>query len=243
MARSQALLRLVEHPDLTAQRHYEICRAYFLERLTAVDVAERFGVPVGSIRVRARDFARDPDLGQFFRTPQAADRPPPKRESIRDRACSPRNHGLTLAESRARLDAEGHPVSEAYLFRLLRPAGLASKGQRCRSVRQPGGLANDGSPVPAIAAGHQLALTNGRQFTPTVAGLFLSLPRRLALDLPSAVRQAGLPGSEQIPPLQAFLALPPPLLLGHRRIRHVSALGTAEGAGLWPGLNVLPKAT
>jgi hypothetical protein len=39
----------------------------------------------------------------------------------------------------------------------------------------------------------------------------------LDLDLPAAVATTELPGSEQIPPLQALLALLTPKLLGKRR--------------------------
>ena len=66
MARSQELTRLFQRPQSTAQRHYEICRAYFLERLTANELAERFQLHVGSIRAVVRDFARHPDLGEFW---------------------------------------------------------------------------------------------------------------------------------------------------------------------------------
>jgi hypothetical protein len=243
MARSQELARLFQHPESTAQRHYEICRAYFLEHLTAAEVAARFQLQVASIRTLVRDFAQHPNLGQFFHTTPAVDRPSPKRVSIHDRACALRRLGHTLGEIRTQLQAEGHTVSEAYLFRVLQHEGLATKGQRCRPVRRPGDRANDGSLVPAVADVQQLALTNGRQFATKVAGLFLFLPQLLALDLPNAVRQAGLPGSEPIPPLQAFLALLLPKLLGHRRISHISDLCADEGAGLWAGLNVLPKTT
>ena len=243
MARSQELSRLFQHPESTAQRHYEICRAYFLEQLTANEVAERFQLQVNSIRTLVRDFARHPELGPFFHAVHTVDRPSPKRESIRDRACALRRLGHTLAEIRTQLQTEGHTVSEAYLFRVLQKEGLATKGQRCRSVPQAGDLAKDGSLVPAVADVQHVALTDGRQFTTKVAGLFLFLPQLLKLDLPGAVRQAGLPGSEPIPPLQAFLALLLPKLLGHRRISHISDLCTDEGAGLWAGLNVLPKTT
>ena len=243
MARSQELTHLFQHPESTAQRHYDICRAYFLEQRTAHELAERFELHVGSVRAVVRDFARHPDLSRFFLTPSPRDRPAPKREAIRDRARVLRRQGHTLADIRTQLHAEGHPISEAYLFRLLQDDGLATKGQRCRPVRQPGDQANDGSLVPSVADVQQLALTNGRQFTTKVAGLFLFLPPLLDLDLPHAVQQAALPGSEQIPPLQAFLALLLPKLLGHRRISHISDLCTDEGAGLWAGLNVLPKTT
>ena len=76
-----------------------------------------------------------------------------------------------------------------------------------------------------------------------MAGLFLFFPLLLDLDLPQAVTEAGLPGSEQIPPLQAVLALLVPKLLGKRRISHISDLCCDEGAGLFAGLNVLPKVT
>jgi transposase len=243
MARSQELLRLFQHPESTSQRHYEICRAYFLEHLTADEVAERFQLQGNSIRTLVRDFARHPDLGQLFHTAPAAERPAPKRAAIRERACSLRRQGHTLAEIRRQLHTEDHTVSEAYLFRVLQEEGLSTKGQRCRPVLLPGGVAKDGSLLPAVADVQQLALNNGRQFTTKVAGLFLFLPQLLDLDLPDAVRQAGLPGSEQIPSLQAFLALLLPKLLGHRRISHISDLCTDEGAGLWAGLNVLPKTT
>ena len=82
------------------------------------------------------------------------------------------------------------------------------------------------------------------RFAPTkVAGLFLFLPLLLNLDLPQAVTHAGLPGSEQIPPLQALLAFLAAKLLGKRRVSHISDLCCDEGAGLFAGLNVLPKAT
>jgi len=243
MARSATLAALFQHPASTAQRHYEICRAYFLEQQPAEEVAERFQLRVASIRSLVRDFAQHPNLDQLFgRAPPTA-RPSPKRDAIRDRAYELRRQGQTLAAIRSQLEAEGHPVSESYLFRLLHDAGLAPKGQRCRAQPQPGEHARDGSLVPAVADVRHLDLSNGRQFATQVAGLFLFVPQLLALELPDAVRQAGLPGSESVPPLQAFLALLLPKLLGHRRISHISDLCTDEGAGLWAGLNVLPKTT
>jgi hypothetical protein len=150
MARSPELARLFQHPESTAQRHYEICRAYFLEQLTADEVAERFQLQVNAIRTLVRDFAHHPDLDQFFPTAQAADKPARQRHAIRSRACVLRRQGRTLAEIGTQLQTEGPTVSEAYLFGVLQDEGLATKGQRCRSVPQPGDRAKDGSLVPAV---------------------------------------------------------------------------------------------
>jgi transposase len=242
MARSPELARLFQQPALPAQRHYEICRAYFHEASPAEEIAQRFHLHVGSVRAIVRDFARAPDVHAFFATARPGRKTAPKRQAIHQRACELRRQGATLADIRAALQREGFVISESYLFRILRHAGLAMTRQG-RPVRQPGDYANDGSLVPDIADVRALALEGGRQFSTQVAGLFLFLPLLLDLDLPQAVTRAGLPGSEQIPPLQAPLALLVPKLLGKRRVGHISDLCCDEGAGLFAGLNVLPKAT
>jgi transposase len=242
MARSPELARLFQRPDLPAQRRYEIGRAYFHESTPADEIAQRFDLHVGSVRAIVRDFARDPDLNAFFATAKPGRKSSPKRDAIQERACALRHQGATLADIRAALQREGFDISESYLFRVLRHAGLATT-RPAHPSRRPGEYANDGSLVPDIADVRALALEEGRQFSTQVAGLFLFLPVLLALDLPQAVTQAGLPGSEPIPPLQALLAFLAPKLLGKRRVSHISDLCCDEGAGLFAGLNVLPKAT
>src|SRR5262249_21374687 len=66
MARSTHLAELFSRPSQTAQRHYEICRAYYFEQASAEQIAARFSLPVGSVRATVRDFAANPDPGQFF---------------------------------------------------------------------------------------------------------------------------------------------------------------------------------
>jgi transposase len=242
MARSSELARLFQQPDSPAHRHYEICRAYFHESAPADDIAKRFHLHVGSVRAIVHDFARDPDVNSLFAAVTPGRRTSPKRDAVHARACSLRRQGATLADIRATLQQEGFDVSEPYLFRLLRREGLAAT--RCRRpTPQPGEYAKDGSVVPDIADVRGLALDSGRQFPTKVAGLFLFLPLLLDLDLPQAVRDAGLPGSKQIPALQALLAILVPKLVGKRRVSHISDLCTDEGAGLFAGLNVLPKTT
>jgi transposase len=242
MARSQMLARLFQQPDSPAQRRYEICRAYFHQGATADQLAERFQLHVGTVRVIVRDFARDPDINSFFSADWPGPKTSPKRTAIHQRACELRHQGNTLSETQATLLKEGFDVSESYLFRILRRAGLTATRHH-RSTPQPGQSANDGSVVPDIADVRSLSLEDGRRFPTKVAGLFLFLPLLLDLDLPRAVAEARLPGSEAIPPLQALLALLVPKLLGKRRVSHISDLCDDEGAGLFAGLNALPKVT
>ena len=242
MARSQGLARLFQQPTSPAQRRYQICRAYFHEGATAHQLADRFQLHVGTVRVIVQDFSREPDINSFFSSDWPGPKTSPKRTAIHQRACELRHQGHTLAEAHATLLQEGFDISESYLFRILRDAGLTTTRHH-RSTPQPGQSANDGSLVPDIADVRSLSLEEGRRFPTKVAGLFLFLPLLLDLDLPRAVAEARWPGSEAIPPLQALLALLVPKLLGQRRVSHISDLCDDEGAGLFAGLNVLPKIT
>ena len=242
MARSPDLSRLFRQPESPAHRRFEVCRAYFLESTPADDIARRFQLHADTVRAIVRDFARDPDVDSFFAAAGPGPKTAPKREAIRDRACELRRQGATLSAIRATLREGGLDVSESYLFRLLRRSGLATTRHR-QPLPQPGDRATDGSIVPDIADARACLLEEGRRFPTQTAGLFLFVPLLLDLDLPRAVIEAGLPGSEPIPPLQAVLALLVPKLLGKRRVSHISDLCCDEGAGLFAGLNVLPKVT
>jgi hypothetical protein len=242
MARSQVLARLFQQPHSPAQRRYEICRAYFHEDATAGQLAERFQLHVGTVRAIVQDFARDPDIHSFFAVDWPGPKTSPKRTAIHQRAGELRHQGNTLAQTHATLLEERFDISESSLFGILRRAGLTATRHQ-RSTPQPGQSANDGSVVPDIAEVRSLSLDDGRRFPTKVAGLFLFLPRLLDLDLPRAVAEARLPGSEAIPPLQALLALLVPKLLGKRRVSHISDRCDDDGAGLFAGLTGLPKIT
>jgi hypothetical protein len=243
MARSEHLAQLFQQPLTTAQRHYEICRGYFLEHATAEELAERYQLHVASVRALVRDFAQQPDLNRFFQPVRRGRKTAPKRQAIIDRACELRRRGNTLEEIRIQLASEGHPLSASYLFRVLQRAGRVDRTPPRPPPPPPGLRAKDGSEVPPIAALLPPPSSSSRRFLSQAAGLFLFVPQLLRLDLPAAVADAGWPGSEQIPPLQALLALLAPKLLGQRRISHINDLCCDEGAGLFAGLTVLPKTT
>lgn len=243
MARSEHLARLFQQPLTTAQRHYEICRGYFFDHATADELAQRFQLHVDSVRAIVRDFARQPDVNRFFQEAQRGRKTAPKRQAVADRAGELRRLGYTLQDIRTQLACEGHHLSESYLFRVLQQAGLADRSGPQPTTPSPGEQAKDGSEVPPIATVLPQPLPSGRRFLTKAGGLFLFLPQLLELDLPTAVVDAGWPGSAQIPPLQALLALLTPKLLGKRRISHINDLCCDEGAGLFAGLNVLPKTT
>jgi hypothetical protein len=241
MARSPALAGLFRQPAVTTQLHYEICKAYFLDESTAQQIASRFSLRPDSVRAIVNDFAKDPDLTRFF----LIRKPGPAAARIRD-ACRQdvlelRNQGQSLAQIKEHL-RDQHSISESSIYRILHQEGLAGGGVRV-STHKTHKTAKDGSDIPPTADVRDCLLTAGRSFPTKAAGLFLFVPLLLELDFVQAVTTAGWPGSEMIGSVQAMLALLCGKLLGQRRISHISDLCNDEGAGLFCGLNVLPKAT
>src|SRR5438034_2600819 len=82
MARSEILAHVFEQPTCPVHRRFEVCRAYFLNRLTAPAIAHRFGLHVGTVQAIVRDFAANPDLDQFFQSTQPGPKTSPKREAV-----------------------------------------------------------------------------------------------------------------------------------------------------------------
>jgi transposase len=242
MARSTHLADLFRCPTLVAQRNYEICKAYYLDETTAEHLAERFGLHPDSVRAIVRDFAHDPVLDRFFVVNRPGRQTAPKRDTLTDDIRRLRREGLTLVQIQQRLQEQGHSISESYLSRILAEQGLADSAI---PPRQPAiaRQAKDGADIPATTDARLCSFAPGRCFQTKVAGLFVFVPLLLALDFPAAVRQAGWPGSRVIPSWQAILALLTAKLLGKRRISHINDLCNEEGAGMFCGLNVLPKTT
>lgn len=95
--------------------------------------------------------------------------------------------------------------------------------------------------TPAIADGRLLELAPGRRLRTRTAGLFLFLPLLGRLRFDTLVDQAGYPGSEMVPAVSALLALLALKLIDKERRSHTDDLNFEEAAGLFSGLNVLPK--
>jgi transposase len=242
MARRKELADFFARPQSTTHRRYEVCRAYFLEHQTARKIAPRLGLAVNTVQGMVRDFADNEQKRVFFVETPKGRRPRPAMDQARRRIRQLRQDGLALGEIVHRLAQEGCPVSAPHVSRQLRADGFPGFRGRRRAT-PPGEQARDGSEVPAVADVAALDLSPERVVPTQVAGLFLFMPDLLALHVDQAIGRAGYPGSKMIPPTQAILALLAGRLLGKRRISHIDDLNCDAGAGLFAGLNVLPKTT
>src|SRR6266568_2648180 len=74
-----------------------------------------------------------------------------------------------------------------------------------------------------------------------LAGLLLTIPDLVTLDLPGLTRAAGYPGTAAIPPASRILSLLALKLTATRRVSHAGDLLTDPASALFAGLSILPK--
>jgi hypothetical protein len=222
-------------PANSNHRQYEALRAYFVEGRPAAEVAEQFGYTPGSLRVMASEFRRNPDR-DFFLPSERRIKPDSKRKQFRDVVVSLRKQNLSIHDISRTLSREGRPVSAATVSTILAEEGFARLPRRGDEER-PGQV----RPETADAADVRALDLSPRHFRTKFGGLFLFVPLLVEAGLKTIARQAGLPGTMQVPADAALRSLLALKLFGNARHSHVMSHVFDEGLALFAGLNVIPK--
>src|SRR3954452_14142027 len=222
-------------PAHPTHRQYEALRAYFVEGLSGVETARRFGYTPGSFRVLVHQFRRDPDR-IFFTPPAKGPQAAPKADPVHDRIIALRKQNLSIYDISRALHDEGHPLSPVAVSQVLKAEGFARLPRRADDERPLGSR-----PTTAdVADVRQLDLAP-RHLRTRFGGLFLFLPILTSIPLDRIARQAGRPGSRMIPAGNALRSLLALKLFGTARYPHVMSAVLDEGLALFAGLNVTPK--
>src|SRR5512140_522876 len=210
-------------PSEPAQRRYEAMRAYFVDGLTATEVATRFGYSPASVHQMASELRTG--SAEYFRSSKPGPRSARKADRVRDRVLELRALDRSVEEIAAGLTLAGTPVSAQTVWTILDAEGIERLARRAPSAR--------GAP-PRLAAIKARALSDwpaGMSIGCDHAGLFLLVPSC---------------GSPSTTVLSAWHSLGSLLL--HKcartpRASHAHALADDPGLALLMGLTALPKAT
>ena len=231
--------RYFTHPGSPGQKQYEALRAFYVDKLPARVVADRFGYTLASFNALRHKFKNRDLIFQFTGQPGPKGSRIPKEvqkqifEIRRTRSLS----NYRIAEI---LAIEGHEVHPRTISRLLKEAGFPPVPRRAKLDI---GETVKGTIVPPEAHILKTEMLQGRKATCSVGGIFLFMPLIEQLRLPQVIEKALLPGSKQIPSLQYFLSFLALKLIGKERLSQINDLNFDEGMGLFAGLNVLPKCT
>jgi transposase-like protein len=226
-------------PANVNQRRYEALRAYLYEGVPLAEAAQRFGYTPSALRSLVRDF-RAGKLTLFAEPGKPGRKRAPKKDAARARVIALRRQGLSVYEISAQLTAENVPLNRTGVGEILAEEGFG------RLLRDPAAEAST-SPATAGRDTHlpktkmiDFAAFPARADT-RLAGLLLTVPDLVALDLPGLVKQAGYPGTRVVPAVSWLLSLLALKLTGTRRVSHVDDLLTDPASALFAGLATLPK--
>src|SRR5512140_1485949 len=224
-------------PTVAGHRRYEALRAYYVEELSAAEIAERFGYTEVSVQTLISHY-RQADVGELFQASRPGPKRQPKKDAARERALALRRSRHGIEEIVSELARAGTPLSRTAVWEILREEGLS----RTPKLRQ-----DKPEPAPQQLAAEKVRVL-AQQDWPTEgsiqtqhAGLFLLIGELVALDLPGLVKDAGWPSTSQLAAIRSVLALLALKLSGRRRRSHVRSVVHDPALGLFAGLNVLPK--
>ena len=228
-------------PISTAQKKYEALRAFFYEKLSAEEVALRYGYKLSALYSLTRDF-RD-----FFKDTAKKDmffiaKKPGRREkdtegNITALIINLRKKYLSVPDIKAIADSSGHKISERYIHNILQKEGFDRLPRRSK---QDKGLPNtrDIITAPETAA---LTCEPERFNTLNSIGILCLLPYMKKYGIDKAIEKSRYPATKSIDRLSSILSF---LALKLSNIRRYSADDLwcmDRGLGLFAGLNVLPK--
>jgi transposase len=224
-------------PTVAAHRRYEALRAYYVEELSAAEIAARFGYTKASVQTLISQY-READVGELFQVSRPGPKRQPKKDAARERVTWLRRQRHGIEEIVAELERAGTPLSRTAVWEILREEGLS---------RMPKPRPAKVEPAPQQLAAEKVRVL-GDEDWPTEgqiqtqhAGLFLLIPELVALDLPGLVKEAGWPSTSQLPAIRSVLSLLALKLSGRRRRSHVRVVVHDPALGVFAGLNVLPK--
>ena len=227
------LAQIFLSPQSVAHRQYEALRAYFVDRVTAAEAAERFGYTVGSFQHLAHEF-RNGYRRQFF-----VDTPRPgvkSDEGVNEKIVALRKQNLSIYDISRALKKEDIDRTPTAIAKVLQEKGFAKLPRRADEERP-----ETVKPIQAERADVRALSLEPRTFRTKFGGLFLFLPALVEMDFNRLVTKSGVPGTKMVPAECAMRSLLALKLQSNRRHTHVMSAVLDEGLALFAGLNVIPK--
>ena len=227
------------HPKFEWQRRYEALRASFVERLPARHVAQKFTYSITYVRLLRHlfmpgklDFSEPVPQGKSNRYTVSA--------ANRQKIHQWRESNMSSGEIAQCLSEDGIEISIRTVERVLREEGFPKLPRRTRLKIN---MTVKGTRIPDKSILINISQVSGKRFYTDNAGIFLFAPFIAQFPLDEIVAAAKLPGSKVIPAKNYLLSFLTLKLLGTERYAHAGDYGFDTAAGLFAGLNVLPKVT
>lgn len=239
---NEAPCEYFKNPTITNQKRYEALRSFFYEKISADEVASKFGYKLSTFYSITRDFRnylKTPNNeDMFFSILKAGRKERDLDGEINPLIISLRKQYLSIPDIKAILDSKRYKVSEKYIWQVLRREGFARLPRRNKQERNTPGLLNNKINAPISA---HLDYTPEIITTQNSIGILCLLPyiRKYGIDI--AIKNSLYPETASINKLSSILSFVALKLSNVRRYSTDDLWCMDRGLGLFAGLCVLPK--
>ena len=231
-------------PKSIVHKLYEALRTFYIDRLPSKEIARRFGWSekyFNKVRSYFHQALLENNPPQFFVERSLGPKEVEIEPSLKEQIIELRRGSHSIQDIKALLNAQDIQISLRQINKVLKTSGFTRLPKRTRSARHQARLPMIIEPPKAKCL--ELALQPPRKFTTRCGGVFFFLPIIKELNLHELIREANYPETDQITSLNYIFSLIFLKLIDKERLSHINDLSLDAGAGLFAGLNVLPKSS
>ena len=226
-------------PKSVAHKQYEALRMYYVEDLSAQEVADHFGYTYRAFTSLVSSFREkvgDSTSGNIFFVEHTPGRKT-SAETIGSKSViiDMRKKYYSVPDIKVALDGLGHSLSEKNIYNIIAAEGFSRLPRRTKLVKQQ----LDKVQIQAEKSA-PLSFEN-ETFKSSNAGIlmFWALIKRYEID--TVIAQSNYPGTSVISKASSILCFLALKLANRRRYSSDDTWCMDRGMGLFAGLNVLPK--
>lgn len=231
-------------PKDPVHKLYEALRIFYIDHLSSKEIAGKFGWSekyFNKLRSYFHQALLEDNPPQFF-----VERSPGPKEveiesSLKEKIIGLRKESHSIQDIKAILNAEDIQISLRQINKVLKVSGFTRLPKRTRVERHQARVPMIIEPPKAESL--DLSFEPPREFTTRYGGVFFFLPIIKELNLHKVIQKANYPETSQLTSLNYIFSLIFLKLIDKERLSHINDLSLDAGAGLFAGLNVLPKSS
>lgn len=231
-------------PQNPTHKLYEALRTFYIYRQPSREIAKKFGWSenyFNKARSRFHQAVLRDNPPQFFVEKSPGQKEIEIEATLKEQIVELRRESHSIQDIKAILNAKGIRVSLRQVNKVLKTGGFIRLPKRTRLEKLKARV-----PVtiePPKTEPLDLPMETQREFTTRHGGVFFFLPIIKELNLHEVIKEANYPETSQISSLSYILSLIFLKLIDKERLSHINDLSLDAGAGLFAGLNVLPKSS
>jgi transposase len=225
--------------EIVNKKRYDALRTFFVDGLSAQEVARQYGYTTASLYSLIRDFRswlQTEKKEDFFFKDIRFGRKEVINNDLKELIISLRKLNFSTEDILAIAHSKNYPISYGYVYNLLKNEGFARLPRRSASEKKQLEFPSMKAPVAC-----KLKMEN-EKFHSTNTGLFVFLPIIISYGIDKAISSSHYPYTRDIGKLSSILSFVALKLSNVKRYSDDDLWCMDRGLGLFAGLNVLPKA-